>query len=36
MRNIAMNALKRENYISFRQAICMLGGKIEKLCWLLE
>jgi len=31
MRNIAMNVLRRENYISFRQAIRMLGGKIEKL-----
>lgn len=36
IRNIAMNVLRRENYISFRQAIRMLGGKIEKLCYLLE
>ena len=36
IRNIAMNVLRRENYISFPQAIRMLGGKIEKLCYLLE
>ena len=36
IRNITMNVLKRENYNSFPQAIRMLGGKIKKLCNLLE
>jgi len=36
IRNIAMNVLRRENYISFPQAIRMLGGKIAELCYLLE
>ena len=36
MRNIAMNVLRRENYINFRQAIRMLGGNIKELCYLLE
>ncbi len=36
IRNIAMNVLRRENYISFRQAIRMLSGNIQKLCYLLE
>jgi len=36
MRNISMNILKREKYDYFPQAIRMLGGKIKKLCNLLE
>jgi len=35
IRNIAMNVLRRENYISFPQAIRMIGGNIKKLCGLL-
>ncbi len=31
-----MNVLKREKYDYFPQAIRMLGGKIKKLCYLLE
>ena len=36
IRNISMNVLKREKYDYFPQAIRMLGGKIKKLCNLLE
>jgi len=36
IRNIAMNVLRRENYISFPQAIRMIGGNVKKLCYLLE
>ena len=36
VRNIAMNVLRRENYISFPQAIRMVGGNVQKLCSLLE
>jgi len=36
IRNIAMNILRREKYISFKQAIRMLGGDIKRLCYLLE
>ena len=35
IRNIAMNVLRRENYLNFPQAIRMLGGDIERLCNLL-
>lgn len=35
IRNIAMNVLRREKYISFPQAIRMIGGNIKKLCNLL-
>lgn len=35
IRNIAINVLRRENFISFPQAIRMLGGDIEKLGRLL-
>jgi hypothetical protein len=35
VRNITMNVLRRENYISFPQAIRMIGGDIRKLCNLL-
>lgn len=35
IRNITMNILRRENYISFKQAIRMIGGDIERLCNLL-
>ena len=35
IRNIAMNVLRRENYISFPQAIRMIGGDVKKLCNLL-
>ncbi len=36
IRNISMNVLRRENYISFKQAIRMIGGDIKRLCYLLE
>ena len=36
IRNIAMNVLRRENYITFPQAIRMIGGNIKKLCCILE
>lgn len=35
IRNITMNILRREKYISFPQAIRMMGGQIEKLYQLL-
>ena len=35
IRNIAMNVLRRENYLNFPQAIRMLGGDVKKLCNLL-
>lgn len=35
IRNISMNVLRRENYISFPQAIRMIGGNVKKLCNLL-
>ena len=35
IRNIAINILKRENFISFPQAICMIGANVKKLCNLL-
>jgi len=35
IRNIAMNVLRRENYITFPQAIRMIGGDIQKLYNLL-
>ncbi len=35
IRNIAMNVLRREKFISFPQAIRMIGGDIQKLCNLL-
>jgi len=35
IRNIAMNVLRRENYLNFPQAIRMLGGDIKRLCNLL-
>jgi len=35
IRNITMNILRREDYISFPQAIRMIGGDIKKLCNLL-
>lgn len=35
VRNIAMNVLKRENFINFPQAIRMIGGNIQKLCNIL-
>lgn len=31
IRNIVMNVLRRENFISFPQAIRMIGGDIQKL-----
>ncbi|MBE0515762.1 ISAs1 family transposase [Sulfurimonas sp.] len=36
IRNIAINVLRRQNYLNFPQAIRMLGGNIKKLCCLLE
>jgi predicted transposase YbfD/YdcC len=36
IRNITMNVLRREKHLSFPQTIRMLGGKIKKLCHLLE
>jgi predicted transposase YbfD/YdcC len=36
IRNITVNVLKRERYISFPQTIRMIGGNIKKLCYLLE
>ena len=35
IRNIAMNVLRRENYLNFPQAIRMIGGDVKKLCNLL-
>ena len=35
IRNIAMNVLRRENYLNFPQAIRMLGGDVKRLCNLL-
>jgi len=35
IRNIAMNVLRREKYISFPQAIRLVGGNVKKLCYLL-
>lgn len=35
VRNIAMNVLRRENFINFPQAIRMIGGNIQKLCNIL-
>ncbi len=36
IRNIAMNVLRKTNYITFPQAIPMIGGNSKKLCCLLE
>jgi len=35
IRNVAINILRRENYISFPQAIRMMGGDIKELCRVL-
>ncbi|MDQ1339658.1 MAG: hypothetical protein QG567_811 [Campylobacterota bacterium] len=34
MGHIAINVLRREIYLYFPQAICMLGGNIKELCYL--
>ena len=36
IRNITLNILRREKYISFPQTIRMIGGNIKRLCYLLE
>ena len=36
IRNIAINVLRREKYISFPQAIRMLGSNIKRLYYILE
>lgn len=36
IRNITINVLRREKYITFPQAIRMIGGNVKRLCYLLE